>query len=336
MGEKIEISKDLYTVLQVHRKASPEVIEAAYRAMMAIHRFTERAQEITDAYQILSNISARKHYDEEGNRLEGKIVGSYRIVGKIAEGGFGKTYKGEHMRNKGLVCIKHCSEISSESEAVLDNESLAMWDLRHFAIPAIRDLVKLDNGSLALVMSYIPGPTLFQIVDKHGKMDPEHVAWIAQRALNGLYYMHSNGIVNGDVKPQNIIVQPNDHTVVLVDFGLALIKPKRGDEAKGYTKLFAPPEEIEGRVLIPESDLYSLGKTMIFALSGGIEHLEKNRVPKGVPEPLCEFIYRLVQDDPLSRPRVWKGENLCKTIERVRKESFGRTNSGMKPLNIEI
>jgi serine/threonine-protein kinase len=215
-----------------------------------------------------------------------------------------------------------------------------MWNLRHFAIPSVRDLIKLGNGSLALVMSYIPGPTLAKIVEKYGRMDAEHVAWIAHRVINALMYMHSGGVIHGDIKPQNIIVQHQDHTIVIVDFGLAMIKPKRDDQSKGYTKLFSPPEQMDGGVLIPESDLYSLGMTMIYALSGGTKHgtenLEKQRVPNDVPKPLCEFIRRLVRPEPLDRPRVWKEENLFLTLEQVRMESFGRTNSGMKPLEIDL
>jgi serine/threonine protein kinase len=83
-----------------------------------------------------------------------------------------------------------------------------MWDLRHYSIPAARDLIQLDDSTMALVMSYIPGPTLAQVIEKSGRMDAEHVAWISQRILNALMYMHERGIVHGDLKPQNIIIEP--------------------------------------------------------------------------------------------------------------------------------
>jgi len=333
-----------YDRLQVHPRASQEVIKAAYRAlMMEIHpdhnkskRADSKAQNLNEAYEVLSDVDKRKRYDRElESPVKGKILGGFRVLEPIAEGGFGKTYKGEHVLVGEKVCIKHCSEISPDSEAILIEEAKAMWDLRHYSIPAARDLLRLDDNSLALVMSYIPGPTLYQIIEKQGRMDPEHVAWISQRILNALMYMHERGIVHGDLKPQNVIVEPESHTVVLVDFGLAMIKPKRTDASKGYTDIFAPPEQLVGGVLIPESDLYSLGMTMIFALCGGSEdRLVGRQIPTSVPAPLEQFIKRLIVREPLSRPRVWKDENLYDQMTEVRERAFGRSRSGMKPLKI--
>ena len=212
-----------------------------------------------------------------------------------------------------------------------------MWDLRHFSFPAVRDLVRLDDESLALVMSFIEGPTLAKIIEKYGRMEAEHVAWITHRILNALMYLHVRGIIHGDIKPQNIIIQPLDRTVVLVDLGLAMIKPKRGDESKGYTDLFSPPEQLAGKVLIPESDLYSLGMTMIYALSGSADHLANRRIPASVPEPLSDFISSITAKQPLDRPRVWEEDNLYEQFEAIRIKSFGHAHSGgTKPLKIDI
>jgi serine/threonine protein kinase len=332
---------DHYGLLQVHPRASHEVIQAAYRALIKLHHpdtsetAGETAVALNAAYEVLSDPRRRKDYDRELRVEEAgvKVVGDYRVLKQIAEGGFGKTYKGEHILTGGPVCIKHCSEISADNEEILIEEARAMWDLRHYAIPAVRNLLRLPNGSMALVMSFIEGPTIAQLVEKHGPIDPEHVAWIAQRVLSTLMYIHAHGIIHGDLKPQNIIIQPNTHNAVLVDFGLAMIKPKSNDRAKGYTDLFAPPEQLKGEVLIPESDLFSLGMTMIFALCGGdVKRTQTKQVPATVPDPLCSFILRLIVLEPLSRPRVWAGENLCETIEVVRKQEFGRVHSNMKPL----
>lgn len=330
-----------YDTLQVHPRASQSVIKAAYYALMrdahpdVTKTMGKRAIRFNEAYEILSNPDKKVAYDADLKKpIDGKIIGAYRVLDKIAEGGFGKTYRGEHVTVGEKVCIKHCSEISPDHEAILVNEARAMWDLRHYSIPAVRDLIKLSDDTMALVMSFIPGPTLAQVIEKNGRMDPEHVAWVSQRILNALMYMHERGVVHGDLKPQNIIIEPDSHTVVLVDFGLAMIKPKRTDAAKGFTDLFAPPEQLLGGVLIPESDLYSLGMTMIYALSGDDKHLLGKQVPSHVPDPLCQFIRRLIVREPLQRPRVWKQENLYETITNVRQQSFGRSTSGMKPLKI--
>ncbi len=330
------MEEDFYGILQVHPRASQQVIKAAYRALIAeIHpdmgKSGIRARKVNEAYEVLSDPVKRARYDQEREELEGSLIQNYRILAPIAEGGFGKTYKGEHVLAGELVCIKHCSRVSREDEKILIGEAKAIWDLRHYSLPVMRDLIKLDDGSLALVMSYIPGPTLEQIVKKVGRLDAEHVAWIAERVINALKYLHFHGVVHGDVKPQNIIVQPESHTVVLVDFGLAMVKPSRGDINKGFTPLFAPPEEITGSPLVPESDFYSLGLTMIYALGGNTDCVERRQVPRDVPEPLCAFIRRLIVHDVLGRPN-WQREDLFDSIQKVRVEAFGRVRSDMKPI----
>jgi len=332
------MKNDWYQVLQVHPKASPSVIEAAYRALMKEHHpdldhatVGSHARSLNEAHDILTDPRKRRDFDRE--RIEGttKIIGPYKVQSVIAEGGFGRTYKAEHSILKELVCIKDCSNVSLDDVDMLVQECRVLWDLRHYALPAMRDLYKLEDGRVLLVMSYIPGLTLEKEVKRVGAMEPETVAWITERILNALNYIHRHGVVHGDLKPQNIIVQEDRHMAVLVDFGLSMVKPTGSAEAKGFTPYFAPPEEIAGKPLIPESDYYSLGMTMIYALSGGPEYVERKMVPKDVPEEMCAFIKRLIARDVNSRPQYGK-EDLCDTIVELRKKVFGRHRSGMKPI----
>ena len=334
---KGEPDKDLYGLLEVSPRARKEVIDAAFRVLMTTYHPDKKggdeevAKALNAAHAVLTDKADRAAYDRRREALGGKIIGGIRIVDMIAEGGFGTTYRGEHLLTGEPVCVKHCSRVSPQDEQVLIQEAKAVWNLRHFALPVMHDLLKLDDGSLALVMSYIPGPTLEQVVKKAGRLDAEHVAWIAERVLNVLMYLHYHGVVHGDLKPQNIIVQPESHSVVLVDFGLAMVKPAAGADSKGYTPYFAPPEEIKGLTLVPESDLYSLGMTMIYALGGGVELVKRIEVPQDTPDPLCEFIRRLIARNVLSRPN-WEKENVWETIQAVRKKAFGRAQSGMKAI----
>ncbi len=332
------MAKDHYRVLEVSPQASREVIDAAYRALMKRYHpdiykgDTQRiARELNEAHEVLLDPDKRAMYDQDRGRSDPKVVGGYRLLEKIAEGGFGKTRKAQHVLTGELVCIKHCSLVSPQNESLLISEAKAIWDLRHFSIPVMRDLLRFEDGTLALVMSYIPGSTLQQVVEKVGKLDPEHVAWIAERTINALKYLHYHGVVHGDIKPQNIIIQPENHTVVVIDYGLSLVKPTSKSGAVGYTEFFAPPEQTLGKPLVPESDFYNLGMTMLYALCGGdIGRLARKEIPISTPTPLTDFIRRLIVRDVLSRPR-WDQEDLMETIGEVRKQSFGRSRSNMKP-----
>jgi len=320
--------KDYYDLLEVSPRARKEVINAAYKVLMKDYHPDKIgddrvAKSLNEAYQTLKDGRSRKKYDRQRESSDGTIIGDYKVLELIAEGGFGKTYKGEHVTLKSPVCIKHASNVSPQDEEILINEAKSIWDLRHYAIPAIRNILKLDDGSLALVMSYIPGPTIEEIIDKNKRLDPEHVCWITERVLNALMYLHYHGVVHGDVKPQNIIVQPDSHQVSLVDYGLSLIRPTSGSESKGYTPYFAPPEQIKGFTLLPESDFYSLGMTMVYMLGGDVT---KKHVPGHVPDLLCDFIKRLIVRDVLGRPR-WDKVNLIEELQSIREKTFGRTCS---------
>jgi len=321
---------DHYEILEVSHKASQEVIEAAYRTLVKSAGDVGRKKyALNAAKDILFDPIEREKYDKTlGKKKPGKQFGNYRILEMIAEGGFGKTYKAVQETLDTLVCIKHAHQISAQDEEILLDEARAIWDLRHFSIPCMRDILKMEDDSLALVMSYVPGPTIEQIVEKHGAIDAEHVAWICERALNALKYLHYHGVVHGDVKPQNIIVQPDTHTVVIVDYGLSLIRSKN-KSSKGYTPFFAAPEQIKGDVgLLPESDFYGLGMTMIHALGGDVAG---KKVPDSTPEPLCDFLKSFIKHSALERPN-WNKVDLCESIHHVREKSFGRRYSSLKPL----
>lgn len=320
---------DFYSVLQVAPNASQEIIEAAY---LVLHGKGDHRESLDEAYSILSDPSLREEYDKQRYSLdEKKLVGNYRIISPLGAGGYARTYLGEHILTGKRVCIKHCKKLDPNYQQILIEEWNTLCDLAHYELPVMRDLVRLPDHTLALVMSYIPGLNLEQLVEKHGRLDPEDVAWIAQRILNALRYLHTHGVVHGDVKPQNVIIREENHTVVLIDFGLAVVKPTDTTVAKGHTDLYAPPEQMNKQPLLPESDFYSLGMTMIYALSGKKELLEHKEVPSTTPAALVEFIKRLVKSSVTARPR-WETENLCATFESVRTAAFGRCESRMKPI----
>ena len=107
--------------------------------------------------------------------------------------------------------------------------------------------------------------------------------------------------------------------------------PTKESDSKGYTLYFSPPEQMDREALLPESDFYSLGMTMIYALGGGLEHVERREVPQDVPDPICKFIQKLVVRNVFSRPN-WEKENLFEAFQEVREQTFGRARSDMKPI----
>lgn len=326
----MKVDNDPYRALEVDSRASLTVIKGAYHALVKEchpdHNGSEaKMKTLNAAYAILSDEDKRKEYDLSKNEKTGTIIGNYRLLEAIAEGGFGRTYKAEQLLSKELVCVKHCSMVSAAYDAVLIEESRSIWDLRHYGLPVMRDLQRLDDGSLALIMSYVPGYTLEQIVEKAGKLDAETMVWISERILNTLLYLHHNGVIHGDIKPQNIIIQPETHSVVLVDFGLAMVKPIKSSKSLGYTPFFASPEQISGKTLLPASDYYSLGMVMMYGLKGG-KNMDKKILPATVPDLMSDMIARMVKEDILKRPQ----KDLFEDFVKMRQEAFGRVRTGMR------
>lgn len=326
-----------YQLLQVRPNADVEVINAAAAAL--IKKYTDiegvaapALSDLSRARETLIDSIKRQEHDATLRANQGNRIGSYIVTKKIAEGGFGRVFEAYHELLDEKVCIKHNINVSDYDTKLFIQEAKSIWNLRHHALPAVRDMIQLDDGSCALVMSYIEGPTLMQLVEEHqakGKpFDPENACWILGRVLDALRYLHYNGVVHGDVKPQNIIVQPEIHSCVLVDFGLAAINPNKKSKAEGFTPMFASPEAIAEKPLLPESDLYSLGLTMIYALGGDPKN---RRIPASIPKEVRDFLSDLVIYDIKQRPH-WEKVDLLAELAKVRIKAFGREHTNMRAI----
>ncbi len=257
-------------------------------------------------------------------------IGSYKIIRQIGEGGFGRTYEGRHILNQNIkACLKQNINLSETDAELLMREAEVMEKVSLHSLPAWRDTLRMPDGSVVIIMSFIEGKTLDRIIEKHHALHPEEVSWISQRLLNALHYLHSKGIIHGDVKPGNVIVQPHpkEHNAILLDYGLASVRPTSATKAVGYTPIFVAPETTQGKPPIPESDLYCLGLTMIYALGG--DPIAKS-MPGYVPKQVQDFYNHLVQYHPMDRPN-WEKDDLVKRLSDIRLEVFGRRHLSDNP-----
>lgn len=253
------------------------------------------------------------------------IIGNYEVLKQIGEGGFARTYKAEHTILKEYACLKQNLELSPEDEELLLKEAKLLWHIHHYSLPTLRDYIKCSDGSYVLVMTYIEGKDLFKIIKENYPegIDPEHVCWMTQRLLNALHYLHFHGVIHGDVKPQNILIRSNEHNAVLVDYGLATLRPGRKSSCPGCTPAFAAPEQVAGKPPLPETDIYGLGVSMIYALGG---NFIGKTYPAHVSKDLQDYFNQMVRHDPLKRPST--AEELLRPLSDLREKLFGRRSSG--------
>jgi serine/threonine-protein kinase len=252
-------------------------------------------------------------------------IGNYIIGRQIGEGGFGRVFQAEHYLLGEKACVKQNINASEEDVEFLRREAKLLWKLyEHHSIPNIKDFMQLDKENAVLITNYIDGKTLEDAVSEKGPLYPEDASWITERLLGALYYVHFNGVVHGDVKPQNVFVEPQKHDIKLIDFGLSTYKPTGKTKPAGYSPKYAAPEIIANQPPIPESDLYGVGIVMIRALGGDIS---KKSFRSDTPEELANFCSSLLLYDPRERPKWDSG--LVEKISDIREKVFGRRHFGL-------
>ena len=325
---QVSYDYDLYEVLGVHPRAPEEVIRAAYKVLIAQAHpdkggSGKHAVRINRAKEILLNHLEREKYDEFLREQHKGNLGNYQVLEQIGEGAFGRTYKARHVILKEMACLKQNINATLEDVELLTCEAKLLWAVHHHSLPTLRDFFKTSDGNCVIAMTYIDGVTIDKIVQKHGGIDPEHVCWMTQRLLNALNYLHAHGIVHCDVKPNNIIVKPEEHNAILVDYGFASLRPKQQTKPGGYTEAFAAPELIYEKPPLPQTDLYSLAMTMMYALGG---NPIKKTYPLNVPSEMSEFFNKFLSSNPLHRPD-WEKNDLVKELSDLRVKVFGRKQS---------
>jgi|GEM_PF-642013 len=341
MAEPIDIEqKDkfqcqtLYQLLHIDSHAHSYVIAAAGDTLERHYTHEgnlDRASMIRHAKDLLLDSEKRELYDAKLRKSLKNTIGPYQLLEKIAEGGCGKVYKARHTILDEHVCIKVCKAVDPSERAIqqelLIKEAKAIYNLRHHALPAVRDVYILPDSSWALITGFIEGSNLEKAMTEKSnagqKFTPETVCSIVDRVLDGLRYLHYHGVVHGDVKPANVIIQPEQRTAVLVDFGLASIRPTHQSRPDGHTPIFASPEALNGVPLVPESDLYSLGITMIYLFGGDAE---QRRLPKDIPDELQHFVNDLIILDRNKRPH-WAKVDLMNQLRDIRMKVFNRAHT---------
>lgn len=249
------------------------------------------------------------------------IVGNYKVLKQIGEGGFGRIFQAEHVLLGEKACLKQ--NIIPEREAVelLAYEAKLLWKLNEYhSIPSVKDFFEVERNSAVIVLDYIDGKTLEEIVHDKGPLHPEDACWVTERLLGALHYAHYYGVIHSDVKPENVFVEPQKHDIKLIDFGIANYKPHRNSKPIGFTPRYAAPELFQGKPPIPETDIYGAGIVMLRALGGDIS---KKSFRTDTPKPVVEFCESLLRYDPRQRPN-WERENPLERISDIRYEIFGR------------
>jgi TolB-like protein/Flp pilus assembly protein TadD len=252
---------------------------------------------------------------------EGTEIGRYTIVERIAHGGMGTVYRARDTRLDRDVALKFVYPYLAsdpEGEARLVAEARAAASLQHPNICVIHEIGETPDGHPFIAMALCDGETLKQKL-KRGAIEPGEAVSIATQVARGLGAAHSHHIIHRDVKPGNIILEP-DGMVKLLDFGLAKssdVSVTRPGLTPG-TVAYMSPEQIRGEPVDHRSDLWSLGVVLYEMVAGrrpfrggddrvilqAILHEDPERIASvapDVPEHVAGVIERLLRKDPVAR-----------------------------------
>lgn len=189
-------------------------------------------------------------------------------------------------------------------------------------LPVLLDQFVTDQNLVGLIFARFDGYTLSTIREnpryKSG-IPTEHMVWIFCRLLSAIGYANKEGVIHGNIEPSNILIQPRDHNLCLLDWTAALINPgKSGDGFKLYNPNYSAPEVKERRAPTPAADLYSAAKCMIYLLGGDAQ---TNKLPESVDSRIALFLGYFLLPSPLQRAQdAWQ---LYAQLQNLRTEIWG-------------
>jgi serine/threonine protein kinase len=260
----------------------------------------------------------------------GLTLGPYHVLTPIGKGGMGMVYLGLDTRTQQHVAVKVLSpQRKKEGDRHLQRffrEIEIAKNLLHPNLVLAQD-VGHEQDVHYLVMEYIPGQTLYRLVTTQGPISVPRAARLFSEVATALEYAHGQGLIHRDLKPANIMVTPNDHAKVL-DLGLAIYQGEALDDVavlggKGHVvgsfDYIAPEQTRDAARVDARADIYSLGCSLYFALTGrppfpaggAKEKIQAhrhaplepvNQVNPSIPAEFATLVHLMTAKNPEQRP----------------------------------
>ena len=266
------------------------------------------------------------------------LSGRYRINGVIGTGGMAVVYRATDEKKQREVALKLLRpEYEADSDFVrrFAHEAIAASKMSHDNIVKMYD-VGSDNGKKYIVMEYIDGDTLKDIIIRQRRIPSNLAVRYALRILAALDHAHKNDIIHRDIKPQNILVDRNGE-IKVTDFGIArLVNQGTGTISSTNVALgsvhYVSPEQAKGEPADAKSDLYSMGVVLYEMLTGTVPFdaesavtvalKQVNEMPKSmrmlhrdISKGLDEVVMKALSKDPAQRYQT--ASEMAKDLKRA-------------------
>src|SRR3954464_3957889 len=221
-------------------------------------------------------------------------VSRYEITGELGKGAMGRVYKAVDPTIGRTVALKtmRLDVHGLDTDEMLrrfKNEARLAGVLNHGNIVTIYDAGE-ENGLFYIAMEYIEGVTLHSVLNQRKTLPPEDIINISKQVCAGLDHAHHHGVIHRDVKPANIMLEP-DGTAKIMDFGIA--KSGGGLTSTGQvlgTPNYMAPEQVRGHALDGRTDLFSFG-VMLYEMTTGEKPFAGTNV--------TTIIYKIIHENPV-------------------------------------
>ncbi len=249
------------------------------------------------------------------------LAGRYRIIGLLGRGGMGEVYQAEDLKLEHSVALKFLPDRLATNAAMLarfHREVRIARQITHPSVCRVHDIGEVE-GQHFISMEFIDGEDLSSLLRRIGRLPADKAVEIARQLCAGLQAAHDNGVLHRDLKPANVMIDGRGK-VRITDFGLAgLAEEVYGDETFAGTPAYMAPEQLTGKGVTIQSDLYALG-LMLYEVFTGRRAFEANTMAELVRlqerstptnpsnlvkeiDPLAErAILHCLHKDPQKRP----------------------------------
>ncbi len=222
----------------------------------------------------------------------------YELQDEIGRGGAGRVYRAHDRRLDRAVAVKVLTALHETGVERFRREAATAARIQHPNVVTLHD-AGLDDEVPYLVMHLVEGPSLADRVERDGPLDPADCRRLAEDVLAGVAATHATGVLHRDLTPRNILFDP-DGNALLSDFGIA-----RGPEDETLTGVatvmgtrpYVAPERLDGQAATVASDLFAVGVTLRFAISG------HHASPFPPDHELATLVASCTHRDPGHRPR---------------------------------
>ncbi|PTX60247.1 serine/threonine protein kinase [Melghirimyces profundicolus] len=279
-----------------------------------------------------------------------RLGGRYQIIERVGGGGMAVVYKANDTALGRHVAVKVMNESLSHDEAFIrrfHREARAAGSLSHPNVVNVYDAGS-EGHTYYMVMEYIEGPTLMELIRDRGRIPPGEAVAIASQICDGLAHAHENGIVHRDIKPHNIMSTPGGH-FKLTDFGISRSTRSSTITKTGYVMgsvHYFSPEQARGEGAGYPSDLYSLGVVLFEMVTGrlpfdgeeavaiALKHLQEpvpdpRTFSPDVPEELCRILSRAMEKMP--EKRFGSARELGNALRNLHAAPTGNRETNRRP-----